>query len=67
MELKINGTQKTFTDEILTVTQLLEQLNLSVDQVVVELNRDILAPGVLSTTGLNNGDELELIQFVGGG
>jgi len=67
MELKINGTQKTFTDEILTVTQLLEQLNLSVDQVVVELNRDILAPDVLSTTGLNNGDELELIQFVGGG
>jgi len=66
MKLIING-QPHEHQEGLTVQQLLQQLNLSSDQVVVELNRQILAPNIHVKTVLNSEDTIELVQFVGGG
>jgi len=66
MQITINGTSKEFSHN-LTLTQLLENLNLPHDQVVVELNSQILTNEQFATAELNNGDCLELIQFVGGG
>jgi thiazole synthase len=51
----------------LTVTGLLEALELNPALVVVERNREILNRSRYSDVGVEEGDELELVHFVGGG
>ena len=50
-----------------TVAVLLEELGFSDRQVVVELNLLILQKEEWHQTGLNPGDRVEIIGFVGGG
>lgn len=66
MDLRINGQNK-HCSEPLNLVQLLEQLELTPERVVVELNREILTAGKHADIQLKDGDTLELIQFVGGG
>jgi thiamine biosynthesis protein ThiS len=66
MNLTINGQRKNFSSP-LNVAQLLSQLELNPERVVVELNRDILTADKYIDIQLNDGDTLEIIQFVGGG
>ena len=66
MKLTINGKSKEFPEK-LTVQQLLQQLSLSPERVVVELNRHILSPDMHTNTALKAEDTIELVQFVGGG
>lgn len=66
MQLNINGQLRTVTGP-LNIAQLLQQLELAPERVVVELNREILTPDTQADIQLNDGDSLELIQFVGGG
>lgn len=65
MQLNVNGQIRKF-NETLTISQLLQKLDLSPERVVVELNREILTSAAFSTL-LKDGDAVELIQFVGGG
>ena len=65
MKLTINGKTKEY-QETLTVQQLLQQLKLSPERVVVELNRNILSADMHNKT-LQSEDTIELVQFVGGG
>ena len=51
----------------LTVADLLEELGIPEKTLIVELNRDVLAPGDYARTELAEADVLELIRFVGGG
>jgi sulfur carrier protein len=46
---------------------LLTQVGLLRKQIVVEVNRDILQPSADEQFVLSEGDQVELIQFVGGG
>ncbi len=66
MQLCING-QLCEQTEQLTISKLLEELQLEPKRVVVELNRKILTADTHAATILKDGDSLELIQFVGGG
>ncbi len=66
MNLIINGETRQFPDEM-TVGSLLQQLELQPDRVVLELNRQILGTGEEQDRTLLDGDQLEIIQFVGGG
>ena len=66
MNLTINGQRKNFSSP-LNVAQLLSQLELNPERVVVELNRDILTADKFIDIQLQDGDSLEIIQFVGGG
>lgn len=66
MQLTINGEIRDVADN-LHISALLDSLELASARVVVELNRDIVMPADYSTTLLQNGDSLELVQFVGGG
>ncbi len=66
MKIKINGTEKTI-NRSLTVQGLLEEMELQCKRVAVERNRDIVPQEALSTTALADGDELEIVHFVGGG
>jgi sulfur carrier protein len=50
-----------------SVATLLEKLRVSTPRVAVERNRDIVPKGEYATTALADGDELEVVEFVGGG
>jgi thiamine biosynthesis protein ThiS len=66
MKLQINGEEKTF-DPPLTLAGLVEKLSMKPDRVAVELNREIAPRNTWSETSLNDGDQLEIVHFVGGG
>ena len=66
MKLKINGEDRE-VDDGLTLTGLLETLQIRPARVVVERNRDIVPREIYSTTLINEGDTLEIVHFVGGG
>lgn len=66
MQVVINGDSRTF-DSVATVEQLLRVLELDAGAVVVELNRCIVRRPSLATTPLADGDQLEIVHFVGGG
>lgn len=65
MQLNINGRLRDFTEPI-SISELLQQLDLAPERVVIELNKKILTIDAHHTL-LKDGDALELIQFVGGG
>jgi sulfur carrier protein len=70
MELQINGDARTFADSPtseFTLAALVESLNMKSDRVAVELNRQIAPRGTWSQTILKDGDQLEIVHFVGGG
>ncbi|MCF8057324.1 MAG: sulfur carrier protein ThiS [Desulfocapsa sp.] len=66
MNITLNG-NKTDFDNISTISELLENLDLAVDSVVVELNTKIIQPDSYGATQLGEGDGVEIIRFVGGG
>ncbi len=65
MQLNINGQLRDFA-EPMTISQLLQQLELAPERVVIEHNNEILTAEAHNKQ-LQDGDSLELIQFVGGG
>jgi len=66
MRLIINGKAQTFPGS-LNLTQLIEQLGMKGDRVAVELNREIVSRAQWPGTQLSDGDQLEIVHFVGGG
>lgn len=66
MLLWINGQQRECPEPI-NIVQLLTHLELPAGRVVVELNQEIVTTDNHSDIQLQDGDTLELIQFVGGG
>ena len=66
MKLQINGDEREFSSPM-SLASLLEQMGLKADRVAVELNRSIVSRDQWSTTDLREGDQLEIVHFVGGG
>ena len=66
MRLKINGEDRDVNDG-LTLTALLESLQIRPGRVVVERNQDIVPREAYSATSIMEGDTLEIVHFVGGG
>ncbi|MEE8312633.1 MAG: sulfur carrier protein ThiS [Candidatus Binatia bacterium] len=62
----VNG-EETELDDGLTVAGLLETLGLRSRRVAVELNRDVLSRERWQQTTLQERDQIEIVQFVGGG
>lgn len=68
MKLHINGEPRTFDSPApFTLSALVESLGMKPDRVAIELNRDIVPRDRWSETKLNEGDQLEVVHFVGGG
>jgi thiamine biosynthesis protein ThiS len=65
MNLTINGESRVVPAE--TLTALVEQLGMKPDRVAIELNRDIVPRDRWPQTPLKDGDQLEIVHFVGGG
>ncbi|PIQ84069.1 MAG: thiamine biosynthesis protein ThiS [Candidatus Omnitrophica bacterium CG11_big_fil_rev_8_21_14_0_20_63_9] len=66
MNVTVNGEQRNVPDGT-TITQLLEQLKIAPERVVVELNLTIVKRAQYAGTVLKEGDQVEIVQFVGGG
>lgn len=66
IEIQVNG-QSRRIGQGASVASLLDQLEVDRRTVVVELNRQILRRTELNDIGLESGDRIELVQFVGGG
>lgn len=66
IQLTINGKPEQF-DSDLTIADLLSRLELNPKQCAVEVNRDLVPRESHSDHSLANGDEVEVVTFVGGG
>ena len=66
VRVRVNGTERSFPDGT-SVRDLLSILEVSTPRVAVERNREILPKASYGSTPLEEGDELEVVEFVGGG
>jgi thiamine biosynthesis protein ThiS len=62
----VNGEEKEISDG-LSVSGLLNALDLKPERLAVELNRRIIRRAEWDSTTLADGDRLEIVNFVGGG
>jgi thiamine biosynthesis protein ThiS len=66
MKLRINGEERSF-GQLASLDALIEQLGMKADRVAVELNREIVPRANWGETPVREGDQLEIVHFVGGG
>jgi len=66
LRVRVNGRDVLLADGA-SVAALLETLSVSSPRVAVERNREIVPKAEYATTVLGEGDELEVVEFVGGG
>jgi len=66
MKVIVNGDSTDIRDGI-TVAELLEVFQISRDRVAVEIGMEIVPKALYTTHILQEGDLVEIVQFVGGG
>ncbi len=66
VQVRINGEDRSF-DCTMSVRELIETLGLGPETVAVERNREIVKRDRFDTVQIENGDQLEIVEFVGGG
>lgn len=66
MKVKVNG-QDADLEGGINLENLIVFYRLKIDQVVVELNRKVPPKGSYAATLLKDGDEVEIVKFLGGG
>jgi len=66
MKIRLNGEEREF-DAPLSVLGLLQAAGYGERRVAVEVNREIVARSRHASHALSDGDEVEIIQAIGGG
>ncbi len=66
MRVTINGEERLF-EKALTVEGLLAELGLDAAKVALERNREIIPRSAYPQTAIGEGDQLEIVHFIGGG
>ena len=66
MNITINGENRSFSDGV-TLTDVLKELSLEGKVMAAAVNMDIVKQDNWSNQKLNEGDKIELLDFVGGG
>jgi len=66
VNIHLNGENREFPDG-LTVEALVAALALEPTRVAIELNRSVVRRNQWAITILHDGDQVELVHFVGGG
>lgn len=69
MNLYINGQNREFSelDAEPALVRLVDLLQMKADRIAIERNGDIVPRATWEQVSLQNGDKLEIVQFVGGG
>jgi sulfur carrier protein len=66
LNVTLNGERRTFPDQT-TLLDVVRAVNLEPERVAIEYNRVIIKRELWPSTALDNGAEIEIVQFVGGG
>jgi len=66
INVRLNGKDREI-ESGLSVQELVESLDLNPMLIVVELNREILSRDCFGEIQVSEGDQVELVHFVGGG
>jgi thiamine biosynthesis protein ThiS len=66
VEVLLNGERKSLPAGV-TIRDLLAELKLDARYLAVEVNRRVVPRGQHAATGLQSGDEIEIVTLVGGG
>jgi len=66
MKLIVNGEDKTY-ENALTLLALMKDLNIVDNVMAAAVNMNIVKQDVWGEHALNDGDKIELLDFVGGG
>ncbi len=66
MKIRLNG-KEMVVQEDWTVADLLASIKLETPRVAVEKNQDVVPRATYSATPLQEGDEIEVVSFFGGG
>jgi len=66
VRIRVNGEERLLPPGA-SVRSLLDELRVSTPRVAVERNREIVPKAEYASTVLAEGDELEVVEFVGGG
>ncbi len=68
MKLTVNGEEIEIPEShAMTVTELLKKLGINPERIAVEVNLTIIKKVEYSTYMLRDGDQIEIVNFVGGG
>jgi sulfur carrier protein len=66
MRVKVNG-EKIELESGMNLEHLLKVYRLKTEMVVIEYNRQVPGKGDYASTYLKEGDEIEIVKFLGGG
>ena len=66
MQIRLNGQAHDLPDHV-TIHALLDTLGIEAERVAVEVNRRILTRSEFTVVTVEDGDEVEVVTFVGGG
>ena len=66
MRVQVNGEIRELPEE-LTLSELIRELALVPERLAVELNREVVRRARWTVTVLRDGDQVEIVHFVGGG
>lgn len=66
IRIQVNGEPRAWRAGT-TVGELLRELDITSERVAVELNLEILDRTEFDRRGINDGDRLEILSFIGGG
>ncbi len=66
IKIKVNGKVKTVLNNS-KLSDLLNNLNISIKKVAIELNQEIIDKKRTSNIKLKKDDKIEIVHFIGGG
>lgn len=66
MRVQVNGEVREVPERI-TLGELVSQLSLAPERLAVELNREVVRRAAWAETEMREGDQVEIVHFVGGG
>ena len=66
IKIKING-KKLEVNQSSTMASIVKKLNIPLNKVAIELNREIINKKKIKNIKVKNKDNLEIVYFIGGG
>ena len=67
MLIEINGERRELSQPVIILRDLIEQLSLTPQRIAVEVNKQIVPRDKWARTTIRDGDQIEIVHFVGGG
>lgn len=67
LQVQLNGERREFLHQNLSLSELIQELSLAPQRIAVEVNKQIVRRGEWETTAIKEGDQIEIVHFVGGG